>query len=414
MSLPAPSPEQLETSRSLVRHIQTEIASNGGWISFARYMELALYTPGLGYYSGGAEKFGAGGDFVTAPQISPLFGSVLARQFAEVLKQTGGGILELGAGTGLLAAQIIGELRALGMDAPYSILEVSGELRARQQETLKEFSALPQPSLAGRVPACTPEPLDGRGACSANSPSRPARGEGVIRWLDTLPGKFTGVIFGNEVLDALPVHLVHWTENGPLERGVIVNEQGFGWQDRPIGDPILAELAHALDLPAGYVSEINLAAPALARSLAERLENGLLLFIDYGFGRSEYYHPQRHMGTLRAHYRHHALDDPFYLPGLCDLTAHVDFTAVADAGLEAGLDLCGYTSQASFLLAGGITALLAKTPPDSAARYLPLSSGVQKLLSPAEMGELFKVIGFTQGNAPTSSAFAMGDQRHRL
>jgi SAM-dependent MidA family methyltransferase len=174
-------------------------------------------------------------------------------------------------------------------------------------------------------------------------------------------------------------------------------------------------LAHAqsLDLPPGYLSEIHLAAPALVNSLAERLESGLLLFIDYGFGRSEYYHPQRHMGTLRAHYRHHALDDPFHLPGLCDLTAHVDFTAIADAGLDSGLDVCGFTTQANFLMAGGITELLAETPPDSAANYLPLSTGVQKLLSPAEMGELFKVIGMSR-NAACPSGFAMGDQRHRL
>lgn len=374
MPLPAPVPEQLEVSRSLVRHIQSEIAASGGWITFSRYMELALYTPGLGYYSGSSAKFGASGDFVTAPQISPLFGRVLARQFSEVLKQSGGGVLELGAGSGLLATQILGELDALGMNPPYSILEVSGDLRARQQQ-----------SLAGKV-----------------------------NWLDALPEKITGVVFGNEVLDALPVHLIHWTESGPLERGVIADAQGFAWEDRRIADQALLGKASTLDLPAGYVSEINLAAPALVKSLADRLEAGLLLFIDYGFGQSEYYHRQRHMGTLRAHYRHHALDDPFHLPGLCDLTAHVDFTAVADAGLEAGLDVCGYTTQASFLLAGGITALLAETPPDSAASYLPLSSGVQKLLSPAEMGELFKVIGFTKGNAPCLGAFALGDQRHRL
>lgn len=366
-------------------------------------MELALYTPGLGYYSGGSAKFGGAGDFVTAPQISPLFGRVLARQFAEVLKQTGGGILELGAGTGLLASQILEELSALGIEAPYSILEVSGELRARQREMLKEFTPSPQPS--------------------------PTRGEGAIRWLDALPEKFTGVIFGNEVLDALPVHLIHWTESGPLERGVSLRDKSpaapsplpplpegegkFVWADRPIGDAKLAEQARALDLPAGYVSEINLAAPALVKSLAERLESGLLLFIDYGFGRSEYYHAQRHMGTLRAHYRHHALDDPFNLPGLCDLTAHVDFTAIADAGLDSGLEICGYTTQANFLMAGGMTQLLAETPPDSAASYLPLSTGVQKLLSPAEMGELFKVIGMSR-NAGCPSGFAMGDQRHRL
>ncbi len=374
MSLPAPSPEQLEASSALASHIKSEIAASSDWISFARYMELALYTPGLGYYSGGSEKFGTGGDFVTAPQISPLFGRVLAHQFAEVLEQTGGGILELGSGTGLLASQIINELRALGVDAPYSILEVSGELRARQQQTLQGMA---------------------------------------VNWLDGLPEKFTGVIFGNEVMDALPVHLIHWTEDGPLERGVVTEKEGLGWQDRPVTDPALLEQTRALNLPGGYVSEINLAAPALIKSLADRLESGLLLFIDYGFGRSEYYHPQRHMGTLRAHYRHHALDDPFYLPGLCDLTAHVDFTAVADAGFEAGLDVCGYTTQANFLLSGGITSLLAEMPSDSAANYLPLSAGVQKLLSPAEMGELFKVIGMKK-NAPCPSAFSMSDQRRRL
>jgi len=341
---------------------------------FARYMELVLYTPGLGYYSGGSAKFGGAGDFVTAPQISPLFGRVLARQFAEVLKQTGGGVLELGAGTGLLAGQILGELRALGIEAPYSILEVSGELRARQQAT-----------------------LDGH----------------PVNWRDVLPEKFTGIIFGNEVLDALPVHLLRWTENGPMERGVASVEDRFLWLDRLIADPALLEKAQSLDLPAGYVSEINLAAPALVKSLAERLESGLLLFVDYGFGRGEYYHPQRHMGTLRAHYRHHALDDPFYLPGLCDLTAHVDFTSIADAGFDSGLDICGYTTQANFLMAGGITQLLAESPPDSAGNYLPLSTGVQKLLSPAEMGELFKVIGMGR-NAACPSGFAMGDQRHRL
>ena len=377
MPLPAPAPEQLEITQELTQRIRAEIDAGGGWMSFARYMERALYTPGLGYYSGGSAKFGAGGDFVTAAQVSPLFGRVLARQFAEVLEQTGGGILELGAGTGLLAAQILGEFEALGLDAPYAILEVSGDLHDRQQQTLQAFGSR-------------------------------------VRWLEALPEQFSGVVFGNEVLDALPVHLVHWTGNGPLERGVVADAQGFAWADRPIADPALLEQASALDLPAGYLSEINLAAPALVKSLADSLDSGLLLFIDYGFGRSEYYHPQRHMGTLRAHYRHHALDDPFYLPGLCDLTAHVDFTAVADAALAAGLDVCGYATQASFLLAGGITGLLAETPADTAASYLPLSTGVQKLLSPAEMGELFKVIGMTKKNAPCPSAFSFGDQRHRL
>ncbi len=377
MSLPEPGPDQLAASQQLVRRIRSDIAASGGWISFARYMELALYAPGLGYYSADSAKFGGGGDFVTAPQLSPLFGRVLARQLAEVLRQSGGGVLELGAGNGLLAAQVLGEFRALGLEVPYSILEVSGHLRARQQQALQPFA-------------------------------------GKVRWLDALPERFAGVIFGNEVLDALPAHLIHWTKDGPLERGVTERAGSLAWADRPIADPVLRGRARALALPAGYLSEINLAAPALIKTLAERLYAGLLLFIDYGFGRGEYYHPQRHMGTLRAHYRHHALDDPFYLPGLCDLTAHVDFTAVADAGLEAGLDVCGYATQANFLLAGGITALLAETPADSAADYLPLSAGVQKLLSPAEMGELFKVIAMAGGGVSCPHAFAPGDQRHRL
>ncbi|NWG38943.1 MAG: SAM-dependent methyltransferase [Hydrogenophilaceae bacterium] len=389
MPLPPPSQEQLQASDRLVRYIQSEIQKSGGWISFARYMERALYSPGLGYYSGGPAKFGGEGDFVTAPQISPLFGRLLARQFAEVLKQTGGGILELGAGTGLLASQILSELRALNVEAKYSILEVSGALRARQQETLREFSPSSQPF------------------------SREGSRSEFILWLDSLPEKISGVIFGNEVLDALPVHLIHWTRNGPMERGVGMGETGFCWEDRSIADPLLLESARALNLPDGHISEINLAAPALIKTLGERLESGLILFIDYGFGRSEYYHPQRHMGTLMAHYRHHALDDPFYLPGLCDLTAHVDFTAIADAALDSGMQVCGYTTQANFLLAGGITHLLSETPPDSAANYLPLSTGVQKLLSPAEMGELFKVIGLTRACA-CPSGFALGDQRHRL
>jgi SAM-dependent MidA family methyltransferase len=367
MPLPTPSDDARRNSAQLVDHIQAELESAGGWLSFARYMELALYTPGLGYYSGGSRKFGAAGDFVTAPEISPLFGRVLARQISEALDQCGGQILELGAGTGKLAAQVVGELNRLGKQAPYSILDVSGELRQRQRETLAQAGLIDH-----------------------------------VFWLDTLPENFTGVIFGNEVLDAVPVHLVHWTNSGPLERGVIWQGDQFHWQDQPISDPLLRERARSFDLPTGYTSEINLAAPALVTGLGCRLNAGMILFIDYGFGRSEYYHAQRHMGTLRAHYRHHALDDPFYLPGLCDLTAHVDFTAIADAGLDAGLSLLGYTSQAHFLLNGGMTALLAETPAGEAARYLPQTAAVQKLISPAEMGELFKVIGFGKGVTPPS------------
>ncbi|MDP2253207.1 MAG: SAM-dependent methyltransferase, partial [Thiobacillus sp.] len=363
--LPVPSPDALAHSQRVTTHLQSLIDDAGGWIPFSRYMELALYAPGLGYYAAGAMKFGAGGDFVTAPEMTPLFGRTLAQTVAPVLAETGGEVLELGAGSGRLAADLLGELERLGaLPARYSILEVSADLRQRQQETL----AREQPSLVGRA-----------------------------QWLDALPAHFNGVILGNEVLDALPVEWVHWTDVGPRVRGVVREGDGFAWQDRPIADPVLRTRAETLDRVPDYLSEINLAAEGLIASLASCLDRGLILMIDYGFSASEYYHPQRHMGTLRAHYRHHALDDPFYLPGLCDLTAHVDFSAVARAGMASGLTLAGFTSQAGFLLNSGLTELLMQTPPSDAAAYLPQANAVQRLVSPAEMGELFKVIGFSRG-----------------
>jgi len=380
--LPAPTPDALAHSQRVAAHLRTLIDAAGGWIPFSRYMEAALYAPGLGYYAAGAMKFGAAGDFVTAPEMTPLFGRTLAHAIAPVLAETNGEVLELGAGSGRLAVDMLGELARLdALPARYCILEVSADLRARQQDTL----ARELPQLAERV-----------------------------HWLDALPAHFSGVILGNEVLDALPVALVHWTEDGPLSRGVIVEGDAFAWQDRPIGDPLLRARADTLNLAPGYLSEINLAADALVASLAQCLDRGLILMIDYGFGQSEYYHPQRHMGTLRAHYRHHALDDPFYLPGLCDLTAHVNFSAVARAGTAAGLELAGYASQAGFLLNSGLTELLMQTPPSDAAAYLPQANAVQRLVSPAEMGELFKVIGFGKGGIAPLAAFARGDRRHSL
>ncbi|MDO9221416.1 MAG: SAM-dependent methyltransferase, partial [Thiobacillus sp.] len=286
--LPIPSPDALAHSQRVTAHLQSLIQHAGGWISFAQFMEAALYAPGLGYYAAGAMKFGAAGDFVTAPELTPLFGRTLAHAIAPVLRDTGGEILELGAGSGRLAVDVLGELERLDtLPARYCILEVSADLRARQQERI----AHERPQLANRV-----------------------------QWLDALPAHFTGVILGNEVFDALPVELVHWTEAGPQVRGVRLEGEHFAWQDRPIDDPLLRARAEALNLAPGYLSEISLAADALIASLAHSLQRGLILLIDYGFGAGEYYHPQRHMGTLRAHYRHHALDDPFYLPGLCDLT----------------------------------------------------------------------------------------------
>ena len=380
--LPAPTPDALAHCQRVTAHLRTLIENAGGWMPFSRFMEAALYAPGLGYYAAGAMKFGAAGDFVTAPELTPLFGRTLAQAIAPVLAQTGGEVLELGAGSGRLAADMLGELERLGaLPARYAILELSADLRERQQKTI----ARERPELAGRV-----------------------------QWLDALPEHFGGVILGNEVLDALPVELVHWTEAGPLARGVVREGGDFAWQDRPIADPVLRARTEALKLAPGYLSEINLAADALIASLAHALDHGLVLMIDYGFAAAEYYHPQRHMGTLRAHYRHHALDDPFYLPGLCDLTAHVDFSAVARAGREAGLELAGYASQANFLLNSGLTELLLQTSPADAAAYLPQANAMQRLVSPAEMGELFKVIGLSKGSVAPLAGFARGDRRHTL
>lgn len=380
--LPAPDSDALAHSQRVRTHLQSLIQQAGGWIPFAQYMDAALYAPGLGYYAAGATKLGAAGDFVTAPEMTPLFGRTLAHAIAPVISGTGGDVLELGAGSGRLAVDILGELEQINALPPrYCILEVSADLRERQQQTV----AREQPHLADRV-----------------------------HWLDALPEHFNGVILGNEVLDALPVNLVHWTEDGPRIRGIALENDAFAWQDRAITDPELRARSDALALAPGYVSEINLAAEALIASLAACLDRGLILMVDYGFGESEYYHPQRHMGTLRAHYRHHALDDPFYLPGLCDLTAHVDFSAVARAGTAAGLTLAGYASQANFLLNAGLTELLMRISPSDAAAYLPQANAVQRLVSPAEMGDLFKAIAWTKGNIAPLAAFARGDRSQGL
>jgi SAM-dependent MidA family methyltransferase len=380
--LPTPSPEALAHSQRVIAHLRQLIEMEGGWIPFSRFMETVLYAPGLGYYAAGATKFGAAGDFITAPELTPLFGRTLAHAIRPVLAECGGDILELGGGSGRLAVDMLAELQRLdALPTRYAILEVSAELRARQQQTL----ARELPALLGRM-----------------------------QWLDALPERHSGIILGNEVLDALPVELLHWTETGPRLRGVKLEGDTFGCEDRPITDPELLARVESLALAPGYVSEISAAAPALIRSLAAGLERGLILMIDYGFGRAEYYHPQRHMGTLRAHYRHHALDDPFFLPGLCDLTAHVDFSAVAAAGQACGLTLAGYTSQANFLLNAGVADLLMQTTPEDAAAYLPQANAVQRLVSPAEMGELFKVIAFSRECAAPLAGFARGDRRHTL
>ncbi len=420
VTLPAPSPDALVHSEQLRNFIRDDIIAHKGWIPFARFMELALYAPGLGYYTAGAHKFGEAGDFTTAPEMSSLFGRTIARQATEAMQQSAPHILELGAGSGKLAVDILSELEQLGqLPASYDILEVSADLRDRQRALLHQRV----PQLADRV-----------------------------HWLEALPEKFSGFIVANEVLDALPVHLLHWQDSAITERGVALNpdcslnanlsqpplirggadlalpvkEGGFNefsevnavrdfiWQDHSISDAALLKSAQQIGVPDRYVSEICLAARGLIQSLAQCLEQGAMLFIDYGFGAREYYHPQRDTGTLMCHYRHHAHDNPFYLPGLQDITAHVNFTDIAECGIDAGLELQGYTTQAFFLINGGITALVAETSPENLRDYLPLSAQLQKLTSPAEMGELFKVIAFGKKMANPLSGFAMGDLTRTL
>lgn len=377
--LPRPPAEARALSDRLTALIAGEIAARGGWISFARYMELALYAPGLGYYSAGAHKLGAPGDFVTAPEISPLFGRTLARQIAELIRHGLTDILELGAGSGALAAQLLAELEALGASPrSYSILEVSADLRSRAQELL-----------AQRVP----------------------RRAGSVRWLERLPESFNGLVFGNEVLDALPAHVVATRAGGIDELGVAAGaaEACFAWAPGA-PDAEVAAAGAALGLPAGYTTEINLIARALVCTVGGLLERGVILFIDYGFPAREYYHWQRCQGTLMCHYRHHAHADPFCLVGLQDITIHVDFTAVARAAEAAGLAVLGYTTQAQFLVNCGITDILSGTPADNVRAYAPLAAQAQKLLSPSEMGELFKVIALGKNVAEPLLGFRSGDK----
>lgn len=378
-TLPEPGEEAKASSRALSHRIADEIESAGGWMSFARYMELALHCPGLGYYGGGAHKFGTsdeGGDFVTAPELTPLFGQTLAVQIGQVMAASTPLVLEVGAGSGRLAADLVS---SLDIDR-YLILELSGELRERQRRTIAEVA---------------PERLD------------------RVEWLDCLPEKFSGCVIGNELLDAMPVHAVAWRENGLMERGVALSDNGFVWQDRPTPG-FLAEAAAGLPMTAPFESEIGLAAASWVTEWGRRLEKGALLLIDYGLPRHEYYHPSRNRGTLRCHYRHRSHDDFFWWPGLSDITSHVDFTAIAEAGHEAGLDVLGYTNQASFLINCGLGERLAVRREEDSRSALRAAGAVQMLISPNEMGELFKVIALGRGIDEPLLGFARGDRTHTL
>lgn len=353
----------------LARIIDATLQRAGGWLPFDRFMALALYAPGLGYYANASRKFGrmpdSGSDFVTAPELSRLFGRALANQVLQALDQTGTDeVWEFGAGSGALALQL---LDALGNRvARYRIVDLSGTLRERQQQTLAKHAA-------------------------------------KVEWLAELPEAMNGVVVGNEVLDAMPVQLLvrkagHW-----FERGVVRQGEGFAWDDRPteLRPPVEIEGAH------DYLTEIHPQAQAFIATLADRLKRGAAFFIDYGFPEAEYYHPQRHMGTVMCHRGHRADGDPLAEVGEKDITAHVDFTGIALAGQDAGLEVLGYCSQARFLLNAGILPMLEQA-------LLAERAMAARLIHEHEMGELFKVVGFAAGAHWQALGFAEGDRTHAL
>ncbi len=353
--------------------IRAAVHDAGGWLPFDRFMHLALYAPGLGYYAHGSRKLGQlpqdGSDFVTAPELSPLFGQTLAVQVAEALQATGTDeVWEFGAGSGALAEQVLDGLQQQGVALRrYTIVDVSGSLRARQQQRLARFG-------------------------------------GIVQWADALPEQMRGVVLGNEVLDAMPVQLLHRVDGVWHERGVACTADGdWVWEDRPTA------LRPPLDVPGDhdYLTEIHPQGEAFIATLAQHLQQGAAFFIDYGFGEREYYHPQRDGGTLMCHQGHRADDNPLLAVGDKDITAHVNFTGVAVAAQQAGLEILGYTSQGWFLLNLGLAQRME-------ASDLPTRTMAQKLLMEHEMGELFKVMGLCKGEPWAAQGFASGDRLRML
>jgi SAM-dependent MidA family methyltransferase len=382
-NLPIPDAAAGAHSARVVAAIRARIDDAGQWIAFSDYMQLALYAPGLGYYVAGSRKFGVDGDFVTAPELTPLFAQALALQARTILEATPGRqIVELGAGSGVLAADLLNALAAAdALPAVYRILEVSPDLRERQRETL-----------------------------ARQAPHHLAR----VAWIDRLPQRIDGVVLLNEVLDAVPPRVVVRKDGAWFERGVAWRER-FVLDDRPLTDEALrASAAQRFPAEGDYTSELNPAAEALTTAIGVRMAAGALLVLDYGFPQAEYYAPQRGEGTLMAHYRHRAVADPLVWPGLADLTAHVDFTAIALAGERAGLTVAGYASQAAFLVNCGILDRLRECGEPTSVAYIRAAAAVQRLLSPAEMGELFKVLALIRHEGIAWPGFAAGDRTHRL
>lgn len=388
LDLPALTPDECAHSARLAERLRAEISRCGGWIGFARYMQIALYEPGLGYYSAGARKLGAAGDFITAPEVAPVFSRCLAVQCAEVLGGLGGGdLLELGAGSGVMAAALLEELaRRDALPHRYFILDVSADLRQRQRETL----AATVPQLLERV-----------------------------EWLDRLPDELEGLILANEVLDALPVE--RFVMRGGAVRALGVAWQGGGpvWSEAPATGRLEAAVRHlereaGAQWPEGYTSEINVDLGDWVAAVARVLARGVALFVDYGLPRRDYYAAERSAGTLLCHFRHRFHDDPFARPGLQDITAWVDFTAVAEAAQAAGLEVAGYTTQAHFLIGNGIGEFVADVTGLDVAERVNLSRQAMLLTLPGEMGERFKAMALTRGYHAPLGGFAVRDLRHTL
>ena len=386
--LPKPDDDSLAHCQKVGASIRQVIDESDGSISFAQFMHLALYAPGLGYYDVGTTKFGAAGDFITAPETSPLFGRIVARQCKAVLEQIDKGkILELGAGSGRLAVDIIRSLADLGL-APeqYLILETSADLKARQEVLIRE--------------------------------ELPGLHE-IVEWLDQLPEHFAGVVIANEVADALPVERFECTDNAVLQMHVTADNTGFDWSRKP-APQLLAAAVEKIEsdiggpLPRGYQSEVSLGLPDWIGQLATCLHQGVVLLFDYGVSRSEYYSPDRDQGWLRCHFRHHAHNEPLIYAGIQDLTSWVDFTAVAEAAAEHGLDVTGFVTQAQFLINGGLEEEVAGIADLDIVDQLELSRQVKVLTLPGEMGENFKCIGLSRGDVTGVTAFSNADRAHAL
>ena len=377
---------ETEHSQLLKDKIAAQIAFEGGWIAFSRYMEMALYEPGMGYYSAGAHKLGAGGDFTTAPELSPLFGAAICSTLLPVLeglKEKGlpTQILEFGAGTGKLATSILTRLSDLGFSLDqYNIIEISPDLAQRQKECIANVVRD-----LGLSTQCT--------------------------WLSELPNDFKGVILANEVIDAIPCDAIIFKNGFWYWYGVTFEENALLWKaGKPVAQDLLPESLLSGSFSEGYVTELHIPANAWMHQVAKHLNTGLFLTFDYGFPESEYYHPQRLEGTLMAHHRHHAIQDPFYLPGLCDLTTHVDWSQIARSALAENVDDVFLTNQAAYLLDAGIGDIALEIgDPSNPETFLPISNSLQKLLSEAEMGELFKAFAFTKNLSNLLPGFTLED-----